>query len=169
MKYFIQSYTRQWVTFDKILIMFSSLLYTVHFLYWCTNIYFPLYKLFPPAPPTPPTPFFFFLPTHILLLIFPADFSTELQYIRQDLPTFEDLSGAATALMRLQDTYRLDTSKIAHGDIRGVPSTTLSGIEWFNIMYVIISHSGNYRRWPLVKHPRVPWDSNLLFSVGLYF
>lgn len=30
-------------------------------------------------------------------------------------PTDEDLNGAAVALMRLQDTYRLDTSSLARG------------------------------------------------------
>ncbi|XP_076452038.1 prolyl 4-hydroxylase subunit alpha-1-like isoform X2 [Babylonia areolata] len=59
------------------------------------------------------------------------DFNLELQFARQGLPTFEDLTGAATALMRLQDTYHLDTSKIAHGDIAGVVSTTLSAAECF--------------------------------------
>lgn len=34
-------------------------------------------------------------------------------------PDEEDLNGAATALMRLQDTYKLDTSQIASGDILG--------------------------------------------------
>lgn len=34
-------------------------------------------------------------------------------------PDEEDLSGAATALMRLQDTYKLDTSQIASGNILG--------------------------------------------------
>ena len=56
-----------------------------------------------------------------------TELSHELDYIKRDLPSYEDLSGAATALMRLQDTYNLDTDKIAQGDIRGVPSTILSG------------------------------------------
>lgn len=61
------------------------------------------------------------------------DFNTELEYARKGLPTFEDLTGAATALMRLQDTYHLDTSKIAHGDIAGVVSTSLSADECFEL------------------------------------
>ncbi|KAL8579446.1 hypothetical protein ACOMHN_026811 [Nucella lapillus] len=61
------------------------------------------------------------------------DFNTELEYARKGLPTFEDLSGAATALMRLQDTYRLDTAKIAHGDIAGVVSTVLTADECFEL------------------------------------
>lgn len=36
------------------------------------------------------------------------------------LPTDEDLNGAATALVRLQDTYNLDTSSIASGELNGI-------------------------------------------------
>ncbi|KRT80516.1 hypothetical protein AMK59_8778 [Oryctes borbonicus] len=35
-------------------------------------------------------------------------------------PSDEDLNGAAIALMRLQDTYRLDTASLANGEIQGV-------------------------------------------------
>lgn len=35
-------------------------------------------------------------------------------------PSDEDLNGAAVALMRLQDTYNLDTSSIARGELNGV-------------------------------------------------
>ena len=66
-------------------------------------------------------------PIVIVYLSFPSDFNSELQYAKQDLPTYEDLNGAAMALMRLQDTYHLDTSKIAHGNLGGVVSSSLSG------------------------------------------
>lgn len=56
-----------------------------------------------------------------------TDFNQDVQFARQDLPSFEDLTGAAIALMRLQDTYHLDTSKVAHGNLGGVMSTSLSG------------------------------------------
>ena len=36
-------------------------------------------------------------------------------------PDEEDLSGVATALMRLQDTYQLDTSLMAQGYINDMP------------------------------------------------
>ncbi|KAK7111469.1 prolyl 4-hydroxylase subunit alpha-1-like isoform X2 [Littorina saxatilis] len=61
------------------------------------------------------------------------DLNEELQYARQDLPNYEDLSGAATALMRLQDTYHLDTTQIAHGNLGGVSSSTLSDDECFEL------------------------------------
>lgn len=50
---------------------------------------------------------------------------------RSDLkfPTDEDLNGAAVALMRLQDTYKLETAQVARGVLNGVQySTGLSGL-----------------------------------------
>lgn len=35
-------------------------------------------------------------------------------------PTDEDLNGAAVALMRLQDTYKLETAHVAKGELNGV-------------------------------------------------
>lgn len=35
-------------------------------------------------------------------------------------PSDEDLNGAAVALMRLQDTYDLDTSSVAKGQLNGI-------------------------------------------------
>lgn len=35
-------------------------------------------------------------------------------------PTDEDLNGAAVALMRLQDTYELETASIARGELNGI-------------------------------------------------
>lgn len=49
---------------------------------------------------------------------------------RSDLkfPTDEDLNGAAVALMRLQDTYKLETAQVAKGVLNGVQySTGLTG------------------------------------------
>lgn len=36
------------------------------------------------------------------------------------LPTTEDLNGAAEALVRLQETYNLDTTSVANGELNGV-------------------------------------------------
>ncbi|GJQ82951.1 hypothetical protein Trydic_g5951 [Trypoxylus dichotomus] len=44
-------------------------------------------------------------------------------------PSDEDLSGAALALMRLQDTYRLDTASLANGEIQGVKYTSQLNAE----------------------------------------
>ena len=51
-----------------------------------------------------------------------------LESMTSDFPDESDLEGAATALMRLQDTYALSTDKIAKGELQGVTnSPELSG------------------------------------------
>lgn len=46
-------------------------------------------------------------------------FIANLSVQRQFFPTDEDETGAAKALMRLQDTYKLDTDKISRGELPG--------------------------------------------------
>lgn len=49
-------------------------------------------------------------------------------------PGEEDLSGAATALLRLQDTYSLDTLDLSNGIIGGEKvSNKLSGHDTFEV------------------------------------
>ncbi|XP_015589995.1 prolyl 4-hydroxylase subunit alpha-2 isoform X2 [Cephus cinctus] len=49
-------------------------------------------------------------------------------------PTDEDLNGAAVALMRLQDTYKLETAQVARGVLNGVQySTGLSAGDCFEL------------------------------------
>ncbi|XP_055380990.1 prolyl 4-hydroxylase subunit alpha-1-like [Condylostylus longicornis] len=49
-------------------------------------------------------------------------------------PSDEDLNGAAVALIRLQDTYRLDTSSVARGELNGIQySTELSSDDCFEL------------------------------------
>lgn len=57
----------------------------------------------------------------------------EMDIVRSDLPNYEDLKGAAAALMRLQDTYQLDTRVVAHGQLGGVSSPVLSAAECFEL------------------------------------
>ncbi|XP_023229578.1 prolyl 4-hydroxylase subunit alpha-1-like [Centruroides sculpturatus] len=55
---------------------------------------------------------------------------------REDLkfPDDEDLTGAAAALLRLQDTYKLETSSLAKGLIKGVkPSPELTAGDCFEL------------------------------------
>ncbi|KAM3862761.1 prolyl 4-hydroxylase subunit alpha-1b isoform 2-T2 [Diretmus argenteus] len=47
-------------------------------------------------------------------------FISNLTLQRQHFPTDEDQTGAAKALLRLQDTYRLDANTISIGDLPGV-------------------------------------------------
>lgn len=56
---------------------------------------------------------------HIFLCPFPSGFISNLTIQRQYFPTDEDQTGAAKALLRLQDTYRLDTNTISTGDLPG--------------------------------------------------
>ena len=70
-------------------------------------------------------------------LIFPSTFSSLIPVLEflddisptlAHFPTEEDMAGAATALLRLQDTYALSTDKLARGEIQGVKySPSLSG------------------------------------------
>ena len=46
-------------------------------------------------------------------------FIANLSVQRQFFPTDEDEAGAAKALMRLQDTYKLDPDTISRGDLPG--------------------------------------------------
>ncbi|CAD7090460.1 unnamed protein product [Hermetia illucens] len=49
-------------------------------------------------------------------------------------PTDEDLNGAAVALMRLQDTYNLDTSSVARGELNGIQySTEMTSNDCFEL------------------------------------
>ncbi|XP_031337865.1 prolyl 4-hydroxylase subunit alpha-1 isoform X4 [Photinus pyralis] len=49
-------------------------------------------------------------------------------------PTDEDLNGAAVALTRLQDTYNLDTSALARGELNGIKySSELSAADCFEL------------------------------------
>lgn len=60
-------------------------------------------------------------------------------------PDQEDLDGAATALMRLQDTYKLDTRDIAEGHIQGVQKTeTLDAHACFEIGRIAYNQKDYY-------------------------
>lgn len=67
----------------------------------------------------------------ILLLDFIASISTRENY---KFPTDEDLNGAAVALTRLQDTYKLDTASLARGELNGVKySSELNAADCFEL------------------------------------
>lgn len=49
-------------------------------------------------------------------------------------PSDEDLSGAAVALTRLQDTYRLSTASLARGELNGIKySSELTAADCFEL------------------------------------
>ncbi|XP_038593949.1 prolyl 4-hydroxylase subunit alpha-1b isoform X3 [Micropterus salmoides] len=56
-------------------------------------------------------------------------FISNLTIQRQYFPTDEDQTGAAKALIRLQDTYRLDANTISTGDLPGVKHKSLMTVE----------------------------------------
>lgn len=58
---------------------------------------------------------------------FSTEFHEKVNKLKEYLPTYEDLNGAVAALLRLQDTYKLETEKIAAGDIAGIKTSELSG------------------------------------------
>ncbi|KAL8211915.1 UNVERIFIED_CONTAM: Prolyl 4-hydroxylase, alpha polypeptide [Gekko kuhli] len=74
-------------------------------------------------------------------------FITNLTIQRQFFPNEEDETGAAKALMRLQDTYKLDPETISKGEFPGFLG--LSGfarILWFDIDFVVLA----LPHWPWV-------------------
>jgi hypothetical protein len=60
-------------------------------------------------------------------------------------PSDEDLNGAAVALMRLQDTYKLDTHALANGDLLGKKySRQLTGKGLFKAISSILFSLWHY-------------------------
>ncbi|XP_041362602.1 prolyl 4-hydroxylase subunit alpha-1-like isoform X2 [Gigantopelta aegis] len=58
---------------------------------------------------------------------------SEVENSRQSLPNYEDLAGVAAAFMRLQDTYQLDTTRLAEGDIHGRQISALTAEDCFQL------------------------------------
>ena len=56
-----------------------------------------------------------------------TELTAKVDILKQYLPTYEDLQGTVSALLRLQDVYKLDTSEIAAGSVGGASSTELTG------------------------------------------
>ncbi|XP_040034790.2 prolyl 4-hydroxylase subunit alpha-1b isoform X2 [Gasterosteus aculeatus] len=56
-------------------------------------------------------------------------FISNLTIQRQHFPTDEDQTGAAKALLRLQDTYKLDANTISTGDLPGAKHKSLMTVE----------------------------------------
>lgn len=55
----------------------------------------------------------------LIICVSLSGFISNLTIQRQHFPTDEDQTGAAKALLRLQDTYRLDANTISTGDLPG--------------------------------------------------
>ncbi|VEN58775.1 unnamed protein product [Callosobruchus maculatus] len=64
------------------------------------------------------------------------DYMANITYAKENMkfPTDEDLNGAAAAVIRLQDTYRLDTASLARGELNGVKySSELTAADCFEL------------------------------------
>lgn len=60
-------------------------------------------------------------------------------------PTDEDLTGAAQALIRLQDTYKIDTASLAKGELNGIQyATQLSANDCFELGRQSYNHQDFY-------------------------
>ncbi|XP_071952055.1 prolyl 4-hydroxylase subunit alpha-1-like isoform X2 [Antedon mediterranea] len=63
-----------------------------------------------------------------------TDYIANISSYKDIIPSAEDVEGAAVALLRLQDTYKLTTSAISNGSIQGTWDTEpLSAAECFEI------------------------------------
>jgi prolyl 4-hydroxylase len=72
-------------------------------------------------------------------------------------PDSEDLSGAATALLRLQDTYALPTDKIAAGDLPGVKeSPVMTADDCFELGRMAYNQGDYYHTILWMSHA---WDT----------
>ncbi|KAI4890596.1 hypothetical protein NFI96_032420, partial [Prochilodus magdalenae] len=76
-------------------------------------------------------------------------FISNLTIQRQYFPNDEDQTGAAKALLRLQDTYKLDTNTISTGDLPGVTSelpykSTLTVDDCFELGKIAYSDTDYY-------------------------
>lgn len=72
------------------------------------------------------------------------DFKRKIDQLREYLPTYEDLNGAVAALLRLQDTYKLETEKLAAGDVAGIKTSELSAMDCFEVGRVAYNDEDYY-------------------------
>ncbi|KAI4458946.1 prolyl 4-hydroxylase alpha subunit [Holotrichia oblita] len=79
------------------------------------------------------------------------------------LPSYEDLNGAAVALTRLQDTYQLDTSSLANGEINGVKyATELTAADCFELGRQSYNNADHYHTylWMMEADERLKREVN---------
>ncbi|KAI4458945.1 prolyl 4-hydroxylase alpha subunit [Holotrichia oblita] len=78
-------------------------------------------------------------------------------------PSDEDLNGAAVALTRLQDTYQLDTSSLAKGEINGVKyATELTAADCFELGRQSYTNNDHYHTqlWMMEADERLKREVN---------
>lgn len=94
-----------------------------------------------------------------------AECLNNITYIKETMkfPTDEDLTGAAVALMRLQDTYRLETSSLARGELNGVKySAELTAADCFELGRQSYNNGDHYHTqlWMREADSRLSRDPN---------
>ncbi|XP_060574023.1 prolyl 4-hydroxylase subunit alpha-1-like isoform X2 [Ruditapes philippinarum] len=57
----------------------------------------------------------------------------KIEEMRENLPNYEDLTGSVSALLRLQDTYKLETNELARGNVGGVASPELTAWDCYEL------------------------------------
>lgn len=77
---------------------------------------------------------------------------------RQQLPDYEDLNGAAAALLRLQDTYQLDASEIAKGELGGVKSTQLTAADCYELGRIAYNSDDYYHTILWMEEAMIRYD-----------
>ncbi|CAF3801799.1 unnamed protein product [Rotaria sordida] len=76
--------------------------------------------------------------------ILPTEFAKDITH-KWLFPTFEDYTGSAMGLMRLQDTYKLNTSQLANGDLSSkFKSKRLSALECYDLGRVAYTNGDFY-------------------------
>ncbi|KAI4458953.1 prolyl 4-hydroxylase alpha subunit [Holotrichia oblita] len=78
-------------------------------------------------------------------------------------PSDEDLNGAAMALARLQDTYKLDTSSLANGEINGVKcAAELTAADCFELGRQSYTNADHYHAqlWMMEADERLKREVN---------
>lgn len=112
----------------------------------------------------------FFNTGNLNFVLWSLDISERIDYLKQALPTFEDLNGAVAALLRLQDTYHLETGKMASGDVGGVKTSILTGRECFlmwSLIGIVMTTSVEY---PLrVPRPARPYKTCFASNFFLFY
>ena len=81
-------------------------------------------------------------------------------------PSDEDLNGAAVALLRLQDTYKLDTDDLAKGELNGVNyGTALKAHDCFELGRQSYNNGDHYHTLLWMKQALKKWEEETVKTV----
>ena len=95
------------------------------------------------------------------------DFIANLSVQRQFFPTDEDETGAAKALMRLQDTYKLDPDTISKGELPGNSPLQTKAVQPVCLLWCLDRAGATADSWSLPSGALSPLAVVLsLFPVG---